>query len=66
MVQVELAPVQHHAEARAVAALDLGTEVVQQGLHLAPVQVAGRGVTEDRFQGMAMLVAHGGLRAREG
>ena len=33
---------------------------------LAPVQVAGRGVTEDRFQGMAMLVAHGGLRAREG
>lgn len=59
MVQEELDAVEHDAEARAVTGFDGGTEMVEQGLDLAPVNVGAGRVGEDGVKQVGVLVAHG-------
>ena len=58
--------IQQHLEAGAVAGLNLGSQVLEQGFHLPPLQIVGQGVVEDAFQGMQVFVAHGGLLPEAG
>lgn len=58
MMQVPFDIVQHNAEPRAMSWLNCGAEVVQQGLDLAPVDVAAERSLKDCAEQGQMLVAH--------
>ena len=57
-VQLALDPVQLDGEPRAVGALELGAQVMQQRLDLAPVKIAARRFGEDGLQNALVLVTH--------
>lgn len=66
-VQLALDFVQLDCEPCAVGALNLGAQVAQQRLDLAPVKVAAGRFGEDRFQNALVLVTHrctGGSRIK--
>src|SRR5574340_429691 len=54
-----LHPVQHHAKARTVVRLHLGTQVRQHRLHLAPVDIGAYRPSKNGAQQDLVLVAHG-------
>lgn len=57
-VQLALHFVQPDCEPRAVGTLELGTQVAQQRLDLAPVKVAASRFGENRFQNALVLMTH--------
>ena len=57
-VQLALDLVQLDGEPRTVGALNLGAQVAQQGLDLAPVKVGAGRFGEDGFQYALVLVTH--------
>ena len=57
-VQLAFDVVQLDCKPRAVGALNLGPQVVQQRLDFAPVKVAADRFGEDRFQNALVLLTH--------
>ena len=67
-VQMALDFVQLDCETCAMGALNLGAQVAQQRLDLAPVKVAADRFGEDRLQNALVLVTHrctGGLASKQ-
>jgi hypothetical protein len=58
-VQDSFRSIELHADARAGELLDGGTDVIQQRLDLAPVDVAADGIVKDRPEQLLVLVTHG-------
>jgi hypothetical protein len=58
MVHGEFMAIEDDAKAGSVSGFHRGPEVMQQGLDLAPVEVAADRIVEDCQQDVAVLVAH--------
>ena len=58
MVKKSLYLIQRNAKARAMGGFDLSPQVMQQGLHLAPMNIAANRVVENRAKQIRVLVAH--------
>lgn len=58
-MQDSLGTVQHDPKSRAREGFDRGTEMMDQGFHVPPVNVAADRVVENRQEKLLVLVAHG-------
>ena len=58
VVQEGFDPVQYDTKTATARSFNLGTKVMQQGLHFSPVNVAANGILEDCTQQVQMLMAH--------
>ena len=60
VVQKELDTIENDAKTRAMAAFNGCTEVVEQRLDLAPMDIGAHRIGEDGLEQVRLLVAHGG------
>lgn len=61
MVKEKFDPVQHDTETRPMAAFDGCTQMVEQRLNFAPVDVGAQRVGENGMKQVCVLMAHGSV-----